>query len=279
MAELQTTTNEMTMAELHKTLGINDKSQSGSATRLPELKISSQRKDKEGNDIRKFEGQFYLKNYEHEVYAKTVKVRVLSQLFQWIDYDPDENRVRNKTLLIPFFSHEARDMQGGIRCGKPTSREMKDWSPEQKSKYSTITLFRQLRCLVSYTGVTASGEEIVVENVPSIILNKNSSYMNFENEVVKKMGGRNYSDVWVDLVSQEQLNGTVTYYTWHYSPDIKNPVALDDKTMETMVHFASLVKSENQRVDSSYESSLKSRVIDDDALEALEDDLDADLRD
>lgn len=278
MAELQTTST-MSLAELHQTLGINDKPQSGSGTRLPELKISSQRKDKEGNDIRKFEGQFFLKNYDQEVYAETVRVRVLSQLFQWIDYDPDENRVRNKTLLIPFMSHEARDMQGGIRCGKPTSREMKNWSPEQKSKYKSITLFRQLRCLVSYEGVTVSGEKVKVENVPSIILNKNSSYMNFEDEVVKKLNGRNYSDVWVDLSSQEHQNGSVTYYTWHYTPDIKNPVPLDDKTMETMVHFAGLVKSENERIDSSYERSLKDRVMDDDAIDALEDDLDADLMD
>ena len=85
--------------------------------------------------------------------------------------------------------------------------------------------------MVSYEGVTASGEKVKVENVPSIILNKNSSYMNFEDEVVKKLGGRNYSDVWVDLSSQEHQNGSVTYYTWHYTPDIKNPVPLDDKTM------------------------------------------------
>lgn len=273
-----TTAQDMNLAELHSILGINDKPQNSSGTRLPELKISSQRKDNEGNDIRKFEGQFFLKNYDQNIYASSVKVRVLSQLFQWIDYDEVENKVRNKTLLIPFMSHEPRDMTGGLRCGKPLSREMKNWSQEQKAKYKSITLFRQLRCLVSYTGTTVDGEEVTVENVPAIILNKNSSYMNFEDEVIKKLGGRNYSDVWVSLSTAEHQNGSVTYYTWHYNPDLKKPVEMDDKTLDTMKHFAHLVKQENDRIDSSYERALREKTIDDDAMDALEDDLDADFQ-
>jgi hypothetical protein len=277
MGELQKI-DSAKLAELNAILGLNDKPQQ-STNRLPELKFSTQRKDAEGNDIRQFEGMLYLKNYEQAVYAKSVKIRVLSQLFQWIDYDPDENKVRNKTLLIPFMSHEARDQRGGIRCGKPTSREMKDWSPDRKAQYKSITLFRQLRCLVSYTGTTVDGNEVTVENVPAIILNKNSSYMNFEDEVVKKLNGRNYNDVWIDVHGEEHQNGSVTYYTWHYTPDLKNPVPMDDKTFDTMIHFAEMVQKENQAIDASYERALRERSIDDDAIDALEDDLDSDLDD
>jgi hypothetical protein len=277
MGELQKI-DSAKLAELNAILGLNDKPQQ-SGNRLPELKFSTQRKDAEGNDIRQFEGKLYLKNYEQAVYADSVKIRVLSQLFQWIDYDPDENRVRNKTLLIPFMSHEARDQRGGIRCGKPTSREMKDWSPDRKAQYKSITLFRQLRCLVSYTGKTVDGTEVTIENVPAIILNKNSSYMNFEDEVVKKLNGRNYNDVWIEVNGTEHQNGSVTYYTWHYTPDLKNPVPMDDKTFDTMIHFAEMVKKENESIDASYERAIRERSIDDDAIDALEDDLDSDLDD
>ena len=277
MGELQKI-DSAKLAELNAILGLNDKPQQ-SGNRLPELKFSTQRKDAEGNDIRQFEGKLYLKNYEQAVYADSVKIRVLSQLFQWIDYDPDENRVRNKTLLIPFMSHEARDQRGGIRCGKPTSREMKDWSPDRKAQYKSITLFRQLRCLVSYTGKTVDGTEVTIENVPAIILNKNSSYMNFEDEVVKKLNGRNYNDVWIEVNGAEHQNGSVTYYTWHYTPDLKNPVPMDDKTFDTMIHFAEMVKKENESIDASYERAIRERSIDDDAIDALEDDLDSDLDD
>jgi hypothetical protein len=273
-----TTYSAAQMQDLHATLGMNDQ-QPKSKNRLPELKISSKRRDEAGNDIRDFEGYFWLKNYDEEVYSDKVKIRVLSQLYQWIDYDPEAQRPRNRTLMIPFLSHQAIDETGTVRCGKPLSKVMKDWSKDQKAKYATITLFRQLRCLVSYTGKTAAGEEVTVENVPAIIMNKKTSYMNFEDEVIKKLNGRNYSDFWCDLSTNEHQNGDVTYYTWHYKPDLKNPVAMDDTTMDTLAHFASMVKAENEDVKAKYEAALSRKSMDDDILEALEDDLDADLAD
>jgi len=276
MGELQTI-DSTKLAELNAILGLNDRPQQSSGARLPELKFSTQRKDADGNDIRQFEGKLYLKNYEQAVYADSVKIRVLSHLFQWIDYDPDENRVRNKTLLIPFMSHEARDMRGTTRCGKPLSREMKDWSQDRKAQYKSITLFRQLRCLVSYTGKTVDGTEVTIENVPAIILNKNSSYMNFEDEVIKKLNSRNFSDFWIDVTGSEHQNGSVTYYQYHYEADLKNPVAMDDQTLDTMVHFAELVKRENDRVDAAYESAIRNRDLDEDTIDALENELDADF--
>jgi len=54
---------------------------------------------------------------------------------------------------------------------------------------------------------------------------------------------------------------------------------MDDKTLDTMIHFAELVKKENQSIDASYERALRERSLDDDAIDALEDDLDSDLED
>mgnify|MGYP001626685670 FL=1 len=277
MGEL-TTYTEADMQALHATLGMSDK-QPKSKGRLPELKISSKKRDDAGNDIRNYEGYFWLKNYDQEVYAEKVNIRVLSQLYQWIDFDAEAKKPRNRTLMIPFLSHSAIDETGTVRCGKPLSKVMKDWPKEQKAKYASITLFRQLRCLVSYTGKTATGEEVTVENVPAIIMNKKTSYMNFEDEVIKKLGGRNYSDVWCELSTKEHQNGDVTYYTWHYQPDLKNPVDMDDNTFKTLAHFAEMVKTDNADIKAKYEAALSRKSMDDDVLSALEGDLDADLED
>lgn len=272
MGELALQT-DMNMAELNAILGINNTPATSSA-RLPELKISSKRKDASGNDIKNFQGNFYVRGAEKEVYAPKVKIRVLSQLFQWIDFDDQNMTVRNKTLLIPFLNMEPRDQKGTVRCGKPTSKEMLDWPNDRKAKYKSITLYRQLRCLVSYTGKTASGEEVVVENQPCIIMNKNSSYMAFEDDVIKKLNGRNYSDVWVECSTSEHENGSVVFYKWHYTPDLLNPVPMDQDTYDTMVHFAQLVQKENQRIDAAYEASIRGTQYDGEALDALEDALD-----
>lgn len=274
--------NASKMAELNNILGINDAPEggrsSGPSNRLPELKINYQRKDKAGRSIKEKIGWFYVKGLDKEVYAEEVKIRVLSQVFQWIDFDEEEMRPRNKTVMIPRFSMEPIDELGTVRCGKPTSKEMADWTKEEKARFKSIDLFRQLRGLVSYTGVTADGEEVTVENQPMILMNKRGNYMTFEDQVIRKIKGRDFKDFWVTVRPIEQEMGSVVYYTFDYEPDLLNPVALDDDTYNTMLHFAEMIQSENDKIKSKYNASLGGfDAIDVEAMEALDSDLEDDF--
>jgi hypothetical protein len=272
--------NAAEMAKLNAILGLNDAPIGGGdrapSNRLPELKINYQRKDKEGRSIKDKIGMFYVKGLEKEVYAEEVKIRVLSQVFQWIDFDEEEMKPRNRTIMIPRFSMEPIDELGTIRCGKPTSKQMADWGKEEKAKFSTINLFRQLRGLVSYKGVTAEGEEVVIENQPMILMNKRGNYMTFEDQVIKKISGRDFKDFWVTVKSIEQEMGSVVYYTFDYEPDLLNPVPLDDDTYQTMLRFAEMISSDNDKIKQKYNASLGG--IDSIDLEAMNA-LDADLED
>jgi hypothetical protein len=272
--------NAAEMAKLNAILGLNDAPIGGGdrapSNRLPELKINYQRKDKEGRSIKDKIGMFYVKGLEKEVYAEEVKIRVLSQVFQWIDFDEEEMKPRNRTIMIPRFSMEPIDELGTIRCGKPTSKQMADWGKEEKAKFSTINLFRQLRGLVSYKGVTAEGEEVVIENQPMILMNKRGNYMTFEDQVIKKISGRDFKDFWVTVKSIEQEMGSVVYYTFDYEPDLLNPVPLDDDTYQTMIRFAEMISSDNDKIKQKYNASLGG--IDSIDLEAMNA-LDADLED
>ena len=273
--------NAAEMAKLNAILGLNDApiggGDRGPSNRLPELKINYQRKDKEGRSIKDKIGMFYVKGLEKEVYAEEVKIRVLSQVFQWIDFDEEEMRPRNRTIMIPRFSMEPIDELGTIRCGKPTSKQMSDWGKEEKAKFSTINLFRQLRGLVSYKGVTAEGEEVVIENQPMILMNKRGNYMTFEDQVIKKISGRDFKDFWVTVKSIEQEMGSVVYYTFDYEPDLLNPVPLDDDTYQTMLRFAEMISSENDKIKQKYNASLGGMdAIDMEAMNALDADLEDD---
>jgi len=273
--------NPAKMAELNAILGINDAPEGGSNTgpsnRLPELKINYQRKDKSGRSIKDKIGWFYVKGLDKEVYAEEVKIRVLSQVFQWIDFDEEEMRPRNKTVMIPRFSMEPIDELGTIRCGKPTSKEMADWTKEEKSRFKSIDLFRQLRGLVTYKGVTADGEEVEIENQPMILMNKRGNYMTFEDQVIRNIKGRDFKDFWVTVRAIEQEMGSVVYYTFDYEPDLLNPVALDDDTYQTMLHFAEMISSENEKIKTKYNASLGGLdAIDVAAMEALDSDLEDD---
>tara|TARA_R110001606_G_scaffold178482_4_gene325068 strand:+ start:516 stop:1364 length:849 start_codon:yes stop_codon:yes gene_type:complete len=273
--------NAAEMAKLNAILGLNDApiggGTRGPSNRLPELKINYQRKDKEGRSIKDKIGMYYVKGLEKEVYAEEVKIRVLSQVFQWIDFDEEEMRPRNRTIMIPRFSMEPIDELGTIRCGKPTSKQMLDWSKEEKAKFSTINLFRQLRGLVSYKGVTADGEEVVIENQPMILMNKRGNYMTFEDQVIKKISGRDFKDFWITAKAVEQEMGSVVYYTFDYEPDLLNPVSLDDDTYQTMLHFADLISSDNDKIKQKYNASLGGMdSVDLDAMNALDADLEDD---
>jgi len=260
-------------------LGTNDKPQS-SGDRLPMLKVNTMRKDAQGRKIE--QGLFFLSGTDEAVYAEKVRIRVLSQLFQWIQYDPEENKVANKTLLIPNFRHEARDMRGSIRCGKPPSKELREMSKADQKKYEDIKCFRQLRVLVSYEGKDADGNEVTIENQPAIMLLKGSNFSPFEDEFVKTLPrGANFYDYWCEVSAEELQNGSVVYYVMHFSPDLSEALPLDQPTYETMVHMAEMIKRENEMVDAAHQKALREGQADDDAIDAIDADadLEADLAD
>lgn len=250
--------------------------------RLPQLKVNSKRKDKQNRKIP--QGAFFVSGLDSQselVYAESVKLRVLSQLYQWLHYDTEQNKVVNKTLLIPSFSHEARDMTGTVRCGKPTSKDLREMTKAQQAKYADIRCFRQLRGIVSYTGQTADGDEVTIENAPCILLLKGSNFSPFEDDVVKTLPrGRNFYDYWCDVTAEERENGSVTYYVMRFSPNYAEPVTLDKQTVDTMLHMADLVRQENQKVEQAYDKALAREKGTQSAVDALQrPPLDADFDD
>lgn len=271
--------------EMQKLLGTTAPS-GGDGERLPQLKVNSLRKDKQNRRIT--QGDFFVSGLDPSVaselvYAESVKLRVLSQLYQWIHYDPEENKVVNKTILIPSFGYEARDMNGTVRCGKPASKELREMPKAKQAKYADIRCFRQLRCLVSYTGKTADGEEVTIENSPCILLLKGSNFSPFEEDVVKTLPkGKNFYDYWCDVTAEERQNGSVTYYVMRFSPNYAEPVPLDKPTFDTMVHMAKLVGAENDRIEAAYDKALAREHGEQSAITALSassNDLDDDFED
>ena len=261
-------------------LGANDKPQS--VDRLPQLKVNTMRKDAQGRKIE--QGLFYLNGMDEHIYAETVRIRPLSQLFQWINYDPEENKVVNKTLLIPNFRCEARDMKGGERCGKPTSKVLKEMPKEEQKKYTNIKCFRQLRVLVSYKGADADGNEVTIENQPAIMLLKGSNFNPFEDEFIKSIPrGKNFYDYWADVSAEELQNGSVIYYVMHFKPDLKKELSLDQPTFDSMKFMADLIERENNVVEKAYQKSLRDGQSYSEAIDAVSevvgDDLSADLKD
>lgn len=263
-------------------LGASEERSSASAgDRLPILKINSKRKDEQGRKLE--QGLFMLQGGTDEpVYASKVQIRVLSQLFQWIHFNAEEKKVENKTLMIPNFGMEARDMKGGIRCGKPTSKVLYEMPKAEQKKFEDIKCYRQLRVLVSYTGKDADGDEHTIENMPAIMFLKGANFNPFNDEVIKALPkGANLYDYNIEVTAEELENGSVVYYVMHFKPELKTKLGLDQPTYDTMLHMAKMIQKDNEYVDNQYKKALSDNQVTDDAIDALDalDALEADLED
>jgi len=237
-------------------------------TRLSILKINSKKRDPAGRKIE--EGKFLVTGLDEPVYADTVKIRPLSHTFQWMHFDSEAKKLVNKTVIVPNFRVEPIDMKGGLRCGKPASKVFRELAKEDQKKYEDIKCYRQVRCLVSYTGKTADGDEVTIENHPAILMLKGSNFGPFEDEVIKRLpSGRNLYDYWVTLTTTEHENGSVTYYVIHFDLDLGNPVPLDQPTMDSMYVIADMIAEENASVKRKHQESMYNRNLDDAALDAV----------
>jgi hypothetical protein len=265
--------------ELAAAMGMGGGSSNASSDRLPELKINYQEENDQGQSLPR--GQFFVRGTDDDpVFAKTVNFRPLSQLFQWIQYDPEENKVKNKTLMIPMLRQEARDMNGTTRCGKPTSNVLREMSKEDQKRYSDIKCFRQVRGLVSYEGKNADGDTVTVENQPVIVMLKGSNFNPFEDEFLKKLPrGRKMHEYTVKVgATKTKGSGGNIWWVMNFEPDLVNAQAMDEQIFETVKVMHDMVKNENDKIQASHEKALRNSQLSDDAIDAL-DNVSSDLED
>ncbi len=267
--------------ELARMLGTNN---SNDNDRVPRVKYCMDRKDNQGRSLADFYMNMYLENQDDPIYSDSISIRVLSQKFQWLEYDPEKEITRNKTILVNRLLDEARDQLGSVRCGKPVSKVLRAMPEDEQKKFLNIKCQRQLRCLVSYTGKTADGESHSVENIPALFVLRGSNFMGFEDEVIKKMPrSRNFYEFNIEVSYEEMKTGTVYYPVYHFNPDLANLIPLDEETVETMQVFAEQIKQENDQIERAHRNAMEKRNLNDDAADAIDgvayESLDDDLKD
>jgi len=223
---------------------------------VPQLKINLHHEDADDRPIPA--GTVFLTDMDKTVYAKTARIRVLGHHYQYSEYDPEQKKTVNKTVINSTFQQEFLDQNGTTKCGMPKAKSKMDEG--EKKRFENVTCFRQLRVLASYTGKTADGEEITVENQPAIMRLKGANFMPFEEEVMSKLpSGRDLWDFGVDLSLEKMKNGSVTYFVIHFTPDFANPLPLDNDTVETLKHFAAMIEGENRKVIEAHNQAIRQR--------------------
>ena len=265
------------IAALRRSMGVDPTADRG--MQLPELKVMLDDEDANGQRLPK--GSFYIKGHGTEnVYAKEVNIRVMAHHFQYVDFDGEAKKVRNKTILATSFRSDFPDVKGTLRCGRPASKVFKELSDEAKKKYESITCYRILRGIISYEGETQSGEKVKIENVPFIVRLKGSNFMGFDEEFASKLqSGRDLWDYWTTLSLERKKNGSVTYFVFHYAPQFQTPAVFDMPTVETIRAFSAMVSGENDRIMESHRTALTKAYDTDEIYDTISGDLEGDLQD
>jgi hypothetical protein len=252
--------NEMDASQLMAMMGGAQNQQQGGQENnlLPILRINYQEEDDNGNELKK--GTFTLQGGDNNIYAKEATFRALGDYMQYLHYSQEEESVVNRTI-IHRIGDEPIDEKGGVRCGRPIGKELQQMTPDQKAPFKEITCFRYIYGIVSMSGVTAEGEKTAVTDVPCLFRMKGTSFMNFSREVVEPSNQKNlqFQQVPNKLTTQRHKNGSVIYFTAHFSPDFANTVEIGQADMEVMRKILTMIKDNNDQVKAKYDEALRSK--------------------
>ena len=253
MIDLVVKENGLSLNEISEALGAAS-SNTNKGPSIGALKINSFGEDTQGNQIPL--GTFFLNNQEPRVYAKDgVRFRAFSNHIQYQHWD--DGKLLNKSLLVLNKKAQARDQLGGEMCGMPTYEDSIAMSPKEREAFEGRDVYRIVRGVVSYTGKTAAGEEITIENEPCVLSLKRKNYGPFYHDVTNKMPkGINLWD-FESILSAEKMKTPkgAAYYVMHFSPQFDSPLAMDQITYDSLAHVTGMITAENKRIDESYKGS------------------------
>lgn len=284
-----TTIDPAQLQELQADLGTQIQGGEESAiVKVPYLEINRRSKHKVTKKAIP-EGHFFLRGADEEAYAESVMFRPLCshiQYFHWAEIeeiDPKtkkkKRKLLNKSIPIINSKQEANDRLGTIACGMPSWDERKLLDPAEQKRWRDMQN-RVTRGLVTYTGTTADGKEVSYENQPCIMFHKNSNYSGFWNQFMRKLPrGKNLYEYQAKLTSEYQENGSVTWYTFNYEPDLSNPLPITTDIFQTMQVFSDSIKAEKKDVMDAYFKAIKEGSVDSAAMKALGDSLEEDFED
>jgi len=228
-----------------------------------------------GDDVKK--GWLILMVDGQNIYASTMKLRVLAQHYQWrLGEKVAPYAVINKSILMDDMRAEPRDMLGTMRCGRPNKNIWDEMSPDDRAPYRDIKCVRILRGIASFTGKDSKGEDITISNAPFQLFNNGMNFMGFESAIKQaKSSGKAHHEFWFDVTTKKEGKAWIL----EYKIDHATQTAWGSKEFETLEIFAEMAKVENSIVEKGYDASRQSKSGAVDGIyEALADDLDADFQ-
>lgn len=223
-----------------------------SAEYLDRLTVQYSVLDPANNEVATKVGQFRFKHDGEYYYAPEVSIAVVGNHYQYVRYDPADNKYTGRTLILPDFKGEFRDDNGTVKLGMIKRRS--DMDDDEKKMFKDVTCQRQLRVLLNMVGEDHQGAEKEIKNAPALLTLKGANFMPFEDQIVKHH--KDFRTNWIELSTSRQKSGGNIYYTIDFDwTDEEVDIHCDDYT-QTLMHFLQLIKDENKDIERAYDAAL-----------------------
>ena len=276
------TYNGMTTEQLMSAMGgyhEGSASGAGNKDRMPILKVNYHDSDDDGNALKK--GDFLLTTPDGNAYGKDVTLRVYGDWMQYMQFS--DSGLVNKTIVhrvgdIPI------DRSGGIRCGKPASKDFNAMMDEEKARFADIKCYRHLYATVTIADAKNSvGDSVEVQDVPCLLSLKGLSFMPFSTDVLEPCRAQRlaFQQVYCKPSTTQRKKGSVTFFTVSFEPDFSKIMTMDTSAYNLMAKFLEVVNLENKQVIKSHNEALYERQEesnDSEVVSEVQDYLDADFK-
>lgn len=222
---------------------------------FPRMTINSQAEDDEGRPLRP--GTFVIPHEVHgRVYSKkpktttTIHFRPMVIQYQYNVYDSELKQYTSRSIFFKDWREDILDTSGGRRCGKVTGKAKDNLNEYEKEQQKKIKCQRYMFGLLAMDGVTASGEDVVIEDMPVLFRHGGLNFMSIGEVLsdIQKNGQLPWSH-YLELGTKREIHGANTFYTCTVE---KVPGAemgsLTKDEMLIAAHFMDYVSAENDEV-------------------------------
>ncbi len=231
-----------------------------SSTYLPSLTVNK-KVIKEGKKVLVDAGTYKITQSDVSVYAETVLFRPFINTFQYMQYDPDENKFLNKSIIIKNFREQAIDELGGLKCGHVSFKQRETLKnaglpvPDRNTK-----CYRNIYGLLTMTdAVTETGEETSVTNLPILWRTSGDNY-NAANNALKTIETHRHFIFQHNLflgVPKEATSGSNTYYVMEAKAVMTEELPFTDEDQATFKMFQESIDRENKYVAAKWRDAKK----------------------
>ena len=258
MAENQITNFEkLSTSQIMEMIG-QEGGQTGAGL-LPRLTINRQPEDDGGNKLPVGTYATYDSGIESMVYGKPAIFRPFLNSFQFMEYDAEQNKFSNRSVIFKNWKDDPIDTNGGSRCGKVPYKERSKLSKAELEHQKNIKCYRLVYGQVSIDAVTADGNKVSIKDKP-VLWRVTGSNFTPVGEAMQSLKNRkklmfNHT---LSLDTIRRKAGSNVFYVSEIKVN-QNEVTFTKEDMELMQKFQNITVTKHEDIVDLWKQSNKTK--------------------